>query len=149
MAQIPQSTVHISQSAARIARTIADLEAYPQWDSAVRSVEVLSWDKDKYPATARFTLDQAGPISGYTLAYRWNLDAQAQGEVSWSLVAPESILLAVDGRYRLLGDNPTEVTYELSFQLKGRLLNALAKQAASHIARSALAGLTARVEDSC
>ncbi|MGL5830231.1 MAG: SRPBCC family protein [Angustibacter sp.] len=149
MAQIPQSSVHIAQSAPNIVRIIADLENYPQWDSAIRSVSVLGRGSEDRPTLARFTLAQAGPISGYTLAYHWDVDPAGQGRISWRLAEQESILRAVDGSYLLAGSEPTEVSYELAFELKGRLLGALAKQAAGHIARSALAGLKARAEDPC
>ncbi len=146
MGQIPHSNVTVDRPPQQVLAVIRDISAYPHWDSAVAQAEVLARNDQGYPAQARFVLAQAGPISQYTLNYHWDLSPEGTGHISWHLAEIQGPLLAVDGSYQLSGTDSTLVQYQLSFELKGRLLGALAKQASGHIARSALQGLKRAVE---
>lgn len=124
---------------------IADLESYPEWVAAARSVEVL----DKYPdgraRTARFVLDAGVVKDTYTLSYTWRPDGRA---VSWTLVGGD-LQKAQDGTYELieLPDGGTQVVYELTVDLNIPMIGMFKRKAEKVITDTALKELKKRVED--
>lgn len=123
---------------------IADLESYPEWVSAARSVEVLDKLPDGRARTARFVLDAGVVKDTYTLAYTWRPDGRA---VSWSLVAGE-LQKAQDGTYELIAlpDGTTQVVYELTVDLNIPMIGMFKRKAEKVITDTALKELKKRVE---
>lgn len=122
---------------------IADFAAYPQWTAAVRSAEVIQRDDAGRPSRVRFSLDAGMIKDSYVLGYEWDGDR----EVRWDLAEPGSVISAMAGGY-YLADQPggTEVTYELSVDVRVPLLGMLKRKAEKIIIETALKGLKARVE---
>ena len=121
---------------------IVDIEAYPQWQSDVREVEVLERDERGRPARARFVVDARMLTAVYTLDYTYGEDA-----MRWELVSSEQ-LRQLDGGYRVepTGTGATTVTYELVADPTISVPSFLRRRAAEHVVRSALDGLKQRVE---
>ncbi|AKT52048.1 SRPBCC family protein [Arsenicicoccus sp. oral taxon 190] len=145
MAQRTESSTVIAAPPAAVLDVIADVAAYPTWNPEFTAVEVLTED-DGWAEQVRFRLE-AGPIKDtYTLDYRWDVDEDGTGVVSWSLVEG-GVLKAMDGSYTLTAvDAGTEVTYALSVDARLPMLGAVRRKAEQRIIDGALAGLTSRVE---
>lgn len=150
MADSTRSSIVVEAPAGDVLDIIADLEAYPEWIKEFTVVEILTEDGDGWPDQARFTLD-AGPIKDtYVLDYTWDVDEAGQGVASWTLLEA-SVLKAMDGSYTLTettdGDGAaTEVTYELTVDVKVPMLGMLKRKAEKVIVDSALRDLKKRVE---
>jgi ribosome-associated toxin RatA of RatAB toxin-antitoxin module len=99
MAERTQRSIIIEAPSQRVMSVIADLESYPEWVSAAKSVEVLETESDGRARTARFVLDAGVVKDTYVLSYRWRPDDKA---VSWTLVSGE-LQKAQDGTYELTG----------------------------------------------
>ena len=142
MADQTTSSIDVSAPADAVMAVIADLEAYPDWVTGIRSAEVLSRFDDGRVEQARFTVD-SGPIKDtYVLQYTWDDDTV----VSWSLVEAE-LLTAMDGEYRLTADGGgTKVEYALSVGLKIPMIGMIKRRAEKVIVDTALKGLKERVE---
>ncbi len=144
MADRTESSITIAADAATIMSVIADLEAYPEWTSGVREVEVLSvYEDTERPAEARFVIDSSGIKDEYTLEYDWDGDES----VTWTL-GQAGVLKAMDGAYPLTdqGDGMTQVVYQLSVDVKIPMLGMIKRKAEKVIVDTALKGLRARVE---
>ena len=142
MADRTTSSVSIAASGPDVLAVIADFAAYPQWAAAVRSAEVIGRGADGRPSLVRFSLDAGMIKDSYGLSYEWD-----DSGVHWDLAEPGSVISAMTGGY-LLADAPggTEVTYELSVDLRVPLLGMLKRKAEKVIIDTALKGLKARVE---
>lgn len=122
---------------------IADFSAYPQWASAVRSADVIERDGEGRASRVRFRLDAGMIKDSYVLAYEWDGDTALR----WDLAEPGSMVSAMTGGY-YLAEQPggTDVTYELSVDVRVPLLGMLKRKAEKTIIDTALKGLKARAE---
>ncbi len=121
---------------------IADFEAYPQWTSQVKTVEVLARDDQDRATSVRFVLDAGIVKDEYTLAYDWS----TPGQLSWHLTKGQ-MQRAQNGTYALepVGAG-TEVRYELTVDLAIPMIGLFKRKAEKTIIDTALKGLKARVE---
>lgn len=138
------SSISVDAPAADIMGVIADLAAYPEWTSSVRSVDVLGAFDDGRPREATFQLD-AGPIKDtYTLAYEW----EADDSVHWHLVEG-TLIKMLNGSYTLApAEGGTDVTYHLEVDVAIPLLGLMKRKAEKVIIDTALKELKKRVESS-
>ncbi|MEU0932064.1 MULTISPECIES: SRPBCC family protein [unclassified Embleya] len=143
MAERTSSTITIDATPAEVMAVIAGFEGYPEWTGEVKETEVLEVDDAIGRAVrVRFKLD-AGVISDeHVLGYTWDGDR----EVRWTLVTSQ-MLKALDGRYALSPiSGGTDVTYELTVDVKIPMLGMLKRKAEKVIIDRALTGLKKRVE---
>lgn len=142
MGQKVSDSVVIEASADDVLTTILDLEAYPEWSSDVKSVEVLDRDDQGRPRDAKFDVDARVAQVDYVLRYDYDGDA----DVQWSLLSGE-VLSQLDGRYVLVDqDGSTHVTYALEVDITMPVPGFLKKRAARTILDTGLRGLKSRVE---
>jgi hypothetical protein len=142
MADRTTSSISIAASWPDVMAVIADFAAYPQWAAAVRSAEVAERGADGRPSLVRFSLDAGMIKDSYGLSYEWD-----DSGVYWDLAEPGSVISAMTGGYRLAdGSGGTEVTYELSVDLRVPVLGMLKRKAEKVIIDTALKGLKARAE---
>jgi hypothetical protein len=143
MAERTASSVTIAATRGEVMAVIADFAAYPQWASAVRAAEVVARDPDGRPRQVRFRLDAGMVKDTYVLGYEWDDD----DGVTWHLAEPGTVISAMDGCY-LLGDRDggTEVTYQLSVDVRIPMLGMLKRKAEKIIIDTALMGLKRRAE---
>ncbi|MFF9480243.1 SRPBCC family protein [Streptomyces sp. NPDC014733] len=144
MAEHTSSSITIAAPPAEVMGVIADFERYPRWTGEVKEAEVLAKDDHGRAAQVRLLLDAGAIKDDHTLAYTWTGD----DEVSWSLVKSQ-MLRALDGSYRLApvnGGAGTEVTYQLTVDVKIPMLGMIKRKAEKVIIDRALAGLKKRVE---
>ncbi|WP_418956611.1 SRPBCC family protein [Streptomyces tritici] len=144
MAEHTSSSITIEAAPADVMRVIADFARYPEWTGEVKEAEVLKTDAAGRAEQVRLLLDAGAIKDDHTLAYTWTGD----DEVSWTLVKSQ-MLRALDGSYRLRpagsGDR-TEVTYQLTVDVKIPMLGMIKRKAEKVIIDRALAGLKKRVE---
>lgn len=141
-----ESTVLIDAAPAEVLDVIADFEAYPEWTGAVRRAEVLAEDEDGWAEEVAFDLDAGAIKDSYTLSYTWAVNEEGAGTIAWTLVKA-NVLKTMDGAYRLRGvEGGTDVTYELSVEVRMPMLGMLRRKAEKTIIDTALNELKKRVE---
>ncbi|MCX4822521.1 SRPBCC family protein [Streptomyces sp. NBC_01142] len=144
MAEHTSSSITIEAAPADVMGVISDFTRYPEWTGEVKEAEVLATDAQGRAEQVRLVLDAGAIKDDHTLAYTWNGD----NEVSWTLVKSQ-MLRAIDGSYTLAavgaGDR-TEVTYQLTVDVKIPMLGMIKRKAEKVIIDRALAGLKKRVE---
>ncbi|MFG2211891.1 SRPBCC family protein [Streptomyces sp. NPDC048638] len=144
MAEHTSSSITIEAAPAEVMGVIADFDRYPEWTGEVKEAEVLAKDDRGRAEQVRLVLDAGAIKDDHTLAYKWT----GENEVSWSLVKSQ-MLRALDGSYRLAGvggGRSTEVTYQLTVDVKIPMLGMIKRKAEKVIIDRALAGLKKRVE---
>ncbi|MET9025839.1 SRPBCC family protein [Nocardia sp. NPDC004168] len=143
MADRTQRSIVIEAPSQQVMSVIADLESYPEWVSAAKSVEVLEVGPDGLAKTARFVLDAGVVKDTYVLSYEWRADRKA---VSWRLLSGE-LQKAQNGTYELI-DRPggTEVVYTLTVDLNIPMIGMFKRKAEKVITDTALKELKKRVE---
>jgi ribosome-associated toxin RatA of RatAB toxin-antitoxin module len=136
-------TIYIDADPGTVMDVIADIGSYPQWVSEYKETEVLEADAEGYPRTARLVLDAAVLKDTMVLKYDWPPDRES---VRWSLVS-SSLLRSLDGAYYLVAKGSgTDVTYELSVDLKLPMIGLLKRKAERRLTDTALKDLKKRVE---
>ncbi|MGG8409823.1 SRPBCC family protein [Streptomyces sp. 12297] len=143
MAEHTSSSITIEAAPADVMAVIADFARYPEWTGEVKEAEVLATDATGRAEQVRLLLDAGAIKDDHTLAYTWT----GADEVSWTLVKSQ-MLRVLDGSYRLaaLGGDRTEVTYQLTVDVKIPMLGMIKRKAEKVIIDRALAGLKKRVE---
>jgi ribosome-associated toxin RatA of RatAB toxin-antitoxin module len=144
MAEHTRSSITIEATPAEVMAVIADFGRYPEWTGEVKEAEVLAADDAGRAEQVRLLLDAGAIRDEHTLAYQWSGDTA----VSWSLVKSK-MLRALDGSYRLdpvAGGKHTEVTYQLTVDVKIPMLGTIKRKAEKVIIERALDGLKKRVE---
>ena len=105
----------IEATADDVRTVLFDLATYPEWSSAIKSVEVLEKDSQSRPTKVKMKVDAGVMKDNVTLDYDWSL-------------APENLVFTFDdadlltdmsGAYIVKdnGDDTTSVTYELTVAL--------------------------------
>jgi ribosome-associated toxin RatA of RatAB toxin-antitoxin module len=144
MAEHTRSSITIEAEPAAVMGVIADFGRYPEWTGEVKEADVLARDAAGRAEQVRLVLDAGAIKDDHTLAYRWVGDS----EVQWSLVKSQ-MLRTLDGSYALApldGGTRTEVTYQLTVDVKIPMLGMIKRKAEKVIIDRALAGLKKRVE---
>ncbi|MBU7599515.1 SRPBCC family protein [Streptomyces sp. P38-E01] len=142
MAEHTRSSITIDAPAAEVMGVIADFARYPEWTGEVKEAEVLSTDEQGRAKEVRLLLDAGAIKDEHTLAYEWSSDLS----VRWSLVKSQ-MLRALDGSYELrTTGQQTEVTYQLTVDVKIPMLGMIKRKAEKVIIDRALDGLKKRVE---
>lgn len=141
MVEATIQTIEIDASPQECFTVAADLEAYPEWATEVRRVEVHERDADGRPIRATLTVDAM--IKQVTTTFRYVYDPP--GSISWE-AEPGPDIDELEGSYRF---NPvhggTSVVYVLrvvpTFDIPGFLM----RQAEKQLVGTALRGLRKRV----
>ncbi|MFD4987826.1 SRPBCC family protein [Streptomyces sp. NPDC058374] len=143
MAEHTSSSITIEAAPAEVMAVIADFDRYPQWTGEVKEAEVLATDDQGRAEQVRLVLDAGAIKDDHTLAYTWH----SADQVSWTLVKSQ-MLRELDGSYTLaaLAADRTEVTYQLTVDVKIPMLGMIKRKAEKVIIDRALAGLKKRVE---
>lgn len=144
MAEHTSSSITIDATPAEVMGVISDFARYPEWTGEVKETEVLEKDDQGRALQVRLVLDAGAIKDDHVLAYTWTGD----DKVSWTLVKSQ-MMRALDGSYALkpvAGGERTEVTYQLTVDVKIPMLGMIKRKAEKVIIDRALAGLKKRVE---
>ncbi|MCM2576413.1 SRPBCC family protein [Streptomyces meridianus] len=144
MAEHTSSSITIEASPAEVMAVIADFERYPEWTGEVKETEIVARNAQGRAEQVRLLLDAGAIRDDHTLAYTWT----GENEVSWTLVKSQ-MLRELDGSYvleSLAAGDRTEVTYQLTVDVKIPMLGMIKRKAEKVIIDRALSGLKKRVE---
>lgn len=123
---------------------LTSFEHYPDWAADIKAVAIDERDEAGRPTRVTFRAAAFGRSTAYTLLYE--LD-DLPAELSWVQVEGD-LTRRLDGSYRLVpaGDDSTEITYQLTVDLKVPLPGFIKRRAEGRIMGTALRELKARVE---
>jgi ribosome-associated toxin RatA of RatAB toxin-antitoxin module len=129
----------------RIAEIITAFSDYPDWVSAVQSVDVLEEYEDGYASRVRFVMDAGLLKDDYVLEYEY---AEDLSRIEWRLVEPSRVQKSQQGSYDIEdnGDGTVTVTYSLNVELGIPMLGMLRRRAEKMIMDTALRELKKRAE---
>lgn len=138
-------SIEVSADAQTIYEVALDLDAYPEWATGVKEVEIEQEDEHGRPTRVSFVADAMIKEISYTLLYRYDLD----NGFSWS-ADPGVDIKAMEGSYRFneLEEGGTEVLYALKVEPAFTVPGFLRRQAEKQIVSNALRGLKKRAESS-
>jgi ribosome-associated toxin RatA of RatAB toxin-antitoxin module len=138
------STIDIDATAEELFAIVTDYEAYPEWLSDVKRVEVLDTDGDGLALATTMRVDVTIREVEYTLDYTYEYPKS----VSWKS-RDGGDLKHIEGSYtfEINEDGGTTVTYSLEIDPGFPVPGFMLKRAAKHITGQALGGLRDRAED--
>lgn len=137
-------SIEVSADAQTVYEVALDLDAYPEWATGVKEVEIYEEDELGRPRRAGFVADAMIKEISYVLDYRYDLD----DGFSWS-AEPGADIKAMEGSYRFkpLEEGGTEVLYALKVEPAFTVPGFLRRQAEKQIVSNALRGLKKRSEN--
>ena len=136
-------SIEVSAPAQHVYEIALDLEAYPDWATGVKTVDVLEEDELGRPLRVDFVAEAMIKEISYRLRYNFDLESG----FSWA-AEPGADIRAMEGSYEFkeLDDGSTEVLYALRVDPAFTIPGFLRKQAEKQIVSSALRGLKKRAE---
>lgn len=136
-------SIEVSADVQTIYEVALDLEAYPEWATGVREVEIEEEDEYGRPTRVSFVADAMIKEISYTLLYRYDLE----DGFSWS-AEPGRDIKSMEGSYRFtpLEEGGSEVLYALKVDPAFTVPGFLRRQAEKQIVSNALRGLKKRAE---
>jgi uncharacterized membrane protein len=141
MSRLTTSTIVIDAPFDTVYRVIADVAAYPDWISQLKSAEVLEADPEGRPSRVRFSIDAGMFSDDLVMAYEWS----ATG-AEWHLVSGSKVREQTGG-YRLSAvDGGTSVEYDLRLDVDMPMFSLFRGQAERMLTDAALTSLKKRVE---
>lgn len=143
MAYSGTSTIDVDASVEELFAIVTDLEAFPEWLTDIREVEVLGRTKAGLPTASRMRVDVSIREVEYVLDYTYD----EPNQVAWTSRAGGDIK-SIIGSYTfdVNDDGGTTVVYELEMDPGFPVPGFLLKRANKHITSAALSGLKARAE---
>ncbi len=144
MAHHGTSSIDIDASADELMAIVSDVEAYPDWLTDIKQIEVLDTDAEGRPTAATMTVDVTLKEVTYTLDYEYD----GVERMSWTS-RPGGDVKSIEGSYdfQVNDDGGTTATYDLAIDPGFPVPGFLLKRAAKHITSAALDGLKARAEE--
>jgi uncharacterized membrane protein len=121
---------------------LTEYETFPEWQSAVKSAEVLTRDGDGRGQDVAFEIDARVRTVSYTLRYSY----EPPHRIGWEYV--DGDVRDVDGEYVFedRGDGTTLATYSLALDPGLWLPGALARVLSEQVMKGQMAELKKRVE---
>jgi len=123
-------------------QAITEYETFPEWQRAVKSVEVLSRDDDGRGRDVRFGIDAKVRQVAYTLRYSY----EPPHLITWDYV--EGDVKSVDGQFSFdeQGDGTTLATYSLAIDPGVWLPGPVKSMLSDQVMRRSVEDLKRRVE---
>jgi len=143
MADHARASIVINAKPATVMATIADIGNYPTWVGQMEQTEVIDVGPEGRPSRARFRVNAGIAKDEFVTDYTWFGDER----VTWTLVEGQA-MSAQDGSYTLrdVGDGQTEVTYDLTVELRIKIPGLLRRKVQNGIVDAALKDLKRHVE---
>ena len=115
MADISSHSTQIQAPIEQVREILFNLEGYPSWSSAIKTVEVLERDSSSRPTKLTLKVEAGVLKDKPTLVYDWS---KAPNEISFSLEEAD-LMTQMDGKYEIKdnGDDSVTVTYSLTTAL--------------------------------
>ena len=142
MADSVSDAIDIEASAEEIFTVATDFDAYPEWNSDIKKVEIKETDGEGRATKVWMQVDAKVKTVSYTLEYDYS---NAPESFSWSLL--EGDVKELSGSYEFDEfDDVTEVRYETSIDPGFPIPGFLKRQGQKQIMKGALQNLKKRVE---
>ncbi|MDJ0497202.1 MAG: SRPBCC family protein [Acidimicrobiia bacterium] len=137
-------SIEVSAEPQTIYEVALDLDAYPEWATGVKEVDIHEEDEYGRPVRVSFVADAWIQEISYTLLYRYDLE----NGFSWS-AEPGDDIKEMEGSYQFneLEEGGTEVLYALRVEPAFTVPGFLRRQAEKQIVGNALRGLKKRSEN--
>ena len=115
MADLSSHSTQIQAPIEQVREILFNLEGYPSWSSAIKTVEVLERDSSSRPTKLTLKVEAGVLKDRPTLVYDWS---KAPNEISFSLEEAD-LMTQMDGKYEIKdnGDDSVTVTYSLTTAL--------------------------------
>ena len=145
MADMSSSSTTIDASVEDVRAVLFDIEAYPTWSTAIKSVEVHEKDGSGHPTKLTIKVEAGVLKDRATLSYDWS---KAPDEISFSLDEAD-LLTGMDGIYSIksIDQDTTEVTYELEVSLSMPIPAMMRQKAEKSTIDAALTQLKTHLEE--
>ncbi len=142
MAESVSDNIDIAAPAEEIFDVATDFEKYPEWNAAIKRVDIKATDDEGRATEVFYEVDAKVRTVTYTLAYDYSRSPEA---FSWDLV--DGDVKELSGSYEFDEfDDVTEVRYETRVDPGFPMPGFLKRQAEKQIVKGALADLKKRVE---
>jgi ribosome-associated toxin RatA of RatAB toxin-antitoxin module len=140
---MPTHSLVIEAEPAVCFAAITDYETFPEWQAAVKKVDVLSRDEQGRGLDVRFTIDAKVRQVAYTLRYSY----EPPQLVSWDYV--DGDVKSVDGDFSFEehGDGRTLATYSLDIDPGVWLPGPVKKMLSDQVMKRSVEDLKRRVEN--
>ncbi len=137
------STVIIDAPLADVESALFAIDAYPEWLSSIKKVEVLERDSENRITKAKLAIDAGMMKDRVTLDYDWS---SAPGTLTFSMDEAD-LLTQMDGTYLLksIDADSTQVTYELTVSVSLPVPSMMITKAQQQTIDAALKELAERV----
>ena len=144
MADISSNSQNIEAPASEVAAVLADLESFPSWSSAIKSVEVQERDGSNRPTKAVVKIEAGVLKDRATLSYDYSKFPNA---ISFSLEEAD-LMTEMSGTYLIEdnGDDTTKVTYQLNVQVSMPVPDMMRRKAEMATIDAALAQQRKKIE---
>ncbi|MEN9687604.1 MAG: hypothetical protein RL381_616 [Actinomycetota bacterium] len=143
MSEKSSSTVVIDAPISEVEAALFAIEAYPEWLSSIKKVEILERDGQARVTKAKVAIDAGMMKDRVTLDYDWS---GAPATLSFSMDEAD-LLTQMDGTYILksLDSDSTQVTYELTVAVSLPVPSMMISKAQKQTIDAALKELVERV----
>jgi ribosome-associated toxin RatA of RatAB toxin-antitoxin module len=140
---MPTHSVLIDAEPAVCFDAITAYETFPEWQAAVKAVDVLSRDKDGRGRDVRFDIDAKVREVSYTLRYSY----EPPHLITWDYV--DGDVKSVDGEYVFedQGDGTTRATYSLDIDPGVWLPGPVKRMLTDQVMKRSVEDLKRRVEN--
>ena len=137
------STVIIDAPLADVESALFAIDAYPEWLTSIKKVEVLERDSQNRITKAKLAIDAGMMKDRVTLDYDWS---SAPGTLTFSMDEAD-LLTQMDGTYLLksIDADSTQVTYELTVSVSLPVPSMMITKAQQQTIDAALKELAERV----
>ena len=144
MSELSTGTVTIEAPIGEVEAALFELAKYPEWSSAIKSVEVLATDDQGRLTTGKFVIDAGMMKDKVTLDYDWSA---APAKLSFSFNDAD-LLTGMEGFYSIkkIDDDTTQVTYELGVEISMPIPAMMRKKAEQATIDQALQQLKSHLE---
>lgn len=144
MADISSNSQIIDAPAAEVAQVLVDLESFPSWSTAIKSVEVQERDGTGRPTKAIVKIEAGVLKDRATLLYDYSAFPKS---ISFSLEEAD-LMTEMSGTYLIEdnGDDTTKVTYQLNVQVSMPVPDMMRRKAEMATIDAALSQLKKKIE---
>ena len=144
MAEMSSNSISIDAPAAEVSKVLADIEGFPAWSSAIKSVEVHERDGANHATMVTVKIEAGVLKDKATLNYDYS---KLPSEISFSLEEAD-LMTEMSGGYTIKdnGDDTTTVTYSLNVQVSMPVPEMMRKKAESATIDAALGQLKKKLE---
>jgi uncharacterized membrane protein len=144
MSELSSGKVTIDAPISQVQGVLFELAKYPEWSTAIKSVDVLASDEQGRLTTGKFVIDAGMMKDKVTLDYDWS---EAPSKLSFSFNDAD-LLTGMEGAYSIkkIDEDTTEVTYEMGVEISMPIPAMMRKKAEQATIDQALQQLKSHLE---